>query len=177
MIVALFLGSFNPLHWGHVAIGHYIIDKCKVNQIQYILSPINPLKEGQYLEDPQSRLKRLQEEIAQKFNDSRVVVSDIEFHLAKPLYTINTLRHLRDNNPENQYILIIGADNLAIIDKWYKWHDILLEFEVWVYPRAPHDAKILAAKYNAMNPQYRIRAIDAPLHNISSTQIREKNNL
>lgn len=173
MRIALFFGSFNPLHWGHIAIGGYILNNCAIDEIQYILSPHNPLKNSSDLNDATERLRDLTERIDNEFHDKRVKVSDIEFTLPKPLYTINTLRFLKEHNPENDYILVMGADNLNIIEKWYKWREILREFEVWVYPRAPYNAEELVRKYNAMDPEYRISAIDAPLYDISSTQIRE----
>lgn len=97
----------------------------------------------------------------------QIEVSDLEFSMAPPLYTINTMREMRDKvYPGENLILIIGADNLAIIEKWNSWQALLDEFEVWVYPREGFDARSLCQKYGT-------RLINAPQINISSTQIRE----
>ena len=86
--------------------------------------------------------------------------------MTPPLYTINTLRKFRDLEPSEEFVLIIGADNMSIIEKWHDWQDLLSEFEVWVYPRTGYDAIELCKKYGA-------HFIDAPLIDISSTEIRE----
>jgi len=107
---------------------------------------------------------KLAGEHPQKFH---IEVSDIEFSMTPPLYTINTMRKMRDNvYPGDNLILIIGADNLAIIEKWHSWQALLDEFEVWVYPREGFDADSLCHKYGT-------HLIAAPRINISSTQIRE----
>jgi len=98
--------------------------------------------------------------------DNKIIVSDIEFSLPKPLYTIKTLRKFSELEPDNKFILIIGADNLLIIEKWNSWSEILDEYEVWVYPRTGFDGQKLCRKYN-------VRLIDAPSVDVSSTQIRE----
>ncbi len=70
-------------------------------------------------------------------------------------------------NADKTFILIIGADNLSIIEKWHKWKELLEEYEIWVYPRDGFDLQSLCDKY-------KVTPIDAPMINISSTHIREE---
>lgn len=179
MTCALFSGSFNPIHYGHLSIAGYVARKSEIDQVRLILSPRNPIKDLKQLSDPKERLKSVREAISKSFSGDestlgKIVVSDIEFHLPEPLYTYNTLRHLKENEPETHFIFIMGADNIAIIEKWYRWEDILKETEIWVYPRKGTDGEKLCAHYSSLPGVIPIRFLsDAPLFDISSTEIRE----
>ncbi len=166
MIVALYFGSFNPIHIGHISICKYIIDNNKADELRLIVSPRNPLKEESSTYNFKSRLDSVKSAIIKCGLESRVVVSDIEYFMSAPYYTIKTLRKYKEIEPHNNFILVIGADNLEIIEKWYMWRDLLLEFEVWVYPRSGVDIESLCKKYGC-------RQLNAPLIEISSTKIRD----
>ena len=74
---------------------------------------------------------------------------------------------------QNEHILIIGGDNIRIIEKWHKWDELLHEFEVWVYPRGGIDDSQLCEQYDSMPKTKKVRYLsNAPLYNISSTEIR-----
>lgn len=190
MRCALYFGSFNPLHIGHAAIAMHVLNSPDIDEFRFILSPHNPLKDLDTLRDAQERWKKLKRtvkrmnspagwgelaasiaaytgtaRIPQLSPEKRFTASDVEFHLPEPLYTCHTLTYLQQQEPETRFILIIGADNLAIIEKWHQWKDILSMFEVWVYPRTGYDTPSLCKKYG-------VRYINAPLIDISSTQIR-----
>lgn len=166
MHCALYFGSFNPLHIGHVSIARHVLQMGEIDCFRFVLSPHNPIKSQDTLMDAQTRLEALKEAISQ-LNDNRFEVSDVEFHLSKPLYTYNTLVYIARQEPQNKFSIIIGADNLAIIEKWHNWQAILSEFDVWVYPRKGYDAQALCKKYHTTY-------IDAPQIDISSTEIRTK---
>lgn len=167
---AHFFGSFNPLHKGHLAILRFVCENCDADKVSLVVSPQNPLK-GENEASAYARLEAAKEVIAKSGLD--VEVSDVEFHLERPLYTINTLRYLRREEPEYDHILIMGGDNLAIIENWYQWRELIDEFEIWVYPRIGSDAEELCRKYNSISNLKKIYLLDAELHNISSTAIRE----
>lgn len=168
--VALFFGSFNPIHKGHYAILKYLCNCGYFESVRIIVSPQNPLK-SPLSTSKEERLKEVSEAIARC--GLNVEISDVEFHIRRPLYTIKTLRYLRIHEPENEHILIIGSDNLAILDKWHKWEELINEFEIWVYPRDGFDSQALCDKYNEISSLKKIRLIDSQLCNISSTMIRE----
>lgn len=173
MRCALFFGSFNPLHYGHVSIARYLLAQCSVDQVRLILSPKNPLKDARVLSDADERLCALRKSVAELCED-RICVSDVEFHLPSPLYTINTLRYLREAEPDNELILVIGADNMVILEEWHEWQALIQEFEIWVYPRKGSDGEGLCRHYASLPGTRGIRFLaDAPLYNISSTEIRE----
>jgi len=160
----LYFGSFNPLHIGHIAIANYMLEFTDLNQVRLVLSPKNPLKNDQGMFPLEERLQRLERAVAQ--SGLPLSVSTVEFYLPKPYYTINTLRYLADKEPNVRFVLIMGADNLTVIEKWHQWQNLLQEFEVYVYPRSGYDSVTLCEAYC-------IRYIDAPLIEVSSTFIRK----
>lgn len=177
MRCALFFGSFNPIHFGHLNIARYLLEQCDIEQVRLIVSPKNPLKDASIIADPALRLAQTRKEVSElplsEELKAKIYVSDVEFHLTPPLYTINTLRHVRGAEPDNEHILIIGGDNIRIIERWYKWEQILQEFEVWVYPRGGVDDSELCRQYDSLPQAKKVRYLsDAPLYNISSTEIR-----
>lgn len=170
MNCALYFGSFNPLHTGHIAIAKYVLQNCNVDLLRFVLTPENPFKAGSgILENEKTRLERLKSAI-NRFNEEYggqyAEVSTVEFELPRPNYTYNTLEYMRRNEPQTRFSIIMGADNIANIERWYKWREILSEYEVLVYPRRGFDAQALCRKYNTT-------LLNAPLCDISSTMIRE----
>ena len=161
--VTLYFGSFNPIHNGHIGLGVYLLEHADVDELWYVVSPQNPLKQRADLWDDGLRYRLACE--ATKGNP-RLRVSDVEFELPKPSYTVNTLRILSEKYPDHQFSLLIGADNYAIFDKWYCYDEILRDYEVYVYPR--EGVEVDKTKFPQM------KWLDAPLYPISSTMIRER---
>ena len=161
--MALYFGTFNPMHAGHLAILNYLRRKA-FNEVRMVVSPESPFKLGsdQTAED---RLAAVRAKVAELCPD--VTVSDVEFHLPKPNYTINTLRALQQAEPDTEFVIAMGADNIAGIERWREWEEIVSNFEIWVYPRKGYYVKRKCKKYGAKYLE------DAKLVNISSTQIRE----
>lgn len=167
--VALLFGSFNPIHIGHFAILRYILSHYPQCEVRLVVSPESPFKKG-LIGSSEKRLADAR--AAMEASGLNVLVSDVEYHLEPPLYTINTLRHLRKTEPEKEHILVVGGDNIAGIGKWHESAALLSEFEIWVYPREGYDAKAACEMYNDMPGTKCVRYLNAPLYNISSTEIR-----
>lgn len=162
--IGLFFGSFNPIHLGHVNLAEFIFEFSGVDEIWFVVSPQNPLKENKTLVEEHHRLKMVELAIEGK---EYMKASDIEFSLPKPSYTIDTLQNLIEKYPEDNFILIIGSDNVAIFDQWKDYETILEEYSILVYPRKDFDFEPFEEKYPDMH------LIDeAPLFEISSTEIR-----
>ena len=183
MRTALYFGSFNPFHAGHAAIARWILTEGGLNRLVLVVSPKNPLKERASNITPHERVEhvheaasRLAEEPELKNRGKKIEVSDIEFSMEEPLYTIKTLRKFRETEPGVEHILIIGSDNLEIIEKWNSWQDLLTEFEVWVYPRRKTPGESSSSESSqvaSLCARYGVKLINAPSLDISSTQIRE----
>lgn len=168
--IGLFFGSFNPIHLGHKQLAEYIFEYSGVDEIWFIVSPVNPLKERSELIDEHFRLRMI--ELATEGKDY-LKVSDIEFDMPKPSYTINTLQTLSEKYPEDNFILLIGSDNMQIFDQWKDYQTILEEYSILVYPRKGFDYE----QFEEIYPDMHILE-EAPFFEISSTEIREliKNN-
>lgn len=161
--VALYFGSFNPIHNGHIGLGEYLLEHADVDELWYVVSPQNPLKKRADLWDDELRYRLACE--ATKGNE-RMGVCDVEFDLPKPSYTVNTLRMLSEKYPDCQFSLLIGADNYQIFDKWYCYEEILRDYTIYVYPR--EGVEVDMTKFPQM------KWLDAPLYPISSTMVRER---
>ena len=174
MTTALLFGSFNPIHEGHLAIVRYLLEHSRADEVRLVVSPQNPFKAGQgLLDSAEKRLADVRKAVAEAGLDAQV--SDVEFHLTPPLYTIQTLNHLRAAEPDHDFVLVVGGDNIATLEKWYHGDEILRNFEVWVYPRPGTDAKPICDRLNA-NPSYKGVTLfeEAPQNPISSTEIRNR---
>ncbi len=163
MHIGLFFGSFNPIHIGHMAIANYMVEFTGMDQLWFVVSPQNPLKEKKTLLAEGSRLFMVNEAIQYytKFKSS-----NIEFGLPQPSYTVNTLAHLKEKYPKHKFSLIIGQDNLATFHKWKNYEEILKHHKIFVYPR-PDCTKTKFDKHPS------VVFTEAPLMNISSTFIRD----
>lgn len=162
MKIGLFFGSFNPFHIGHKVIASYLVNFTELNKVMFVVSPQNPHKTKISLLDQYHRLQIIRAEIE---DNSKLTVSDIEFHMEKPSYTIDTLVRLKEMHPENKYAIIMGSDNLKTFDQWKNYRQILKDYLVYVYPR-PRNAITLSHK--------NIHVIEeVPQMEISASFIRE----
>lgn len=132
MNVALFFGTFNPIHVGHLLIANHITQKKEVDQVWMVVSPHNPLKDKKTLLDDYHRLHLVKIAIDE---NPKLRASDIEFSLPQPSYTVNTLAYLKEKFPEHSFSLIMGEDNLRTLNKWYNYDYILKNHSLYVYPR------------------------------------------
>lgn len=166
--VGIFCGSFNPVHNGHVALADYIARNSDLDEVWLVVSPLNPLKRtiADTLAPNEQRLDMVRLALR---SCERLFASDIEFSLPLPNYTINTLNALKSKYPETDFSLIIGADNLALFERWKDSDVIMSNFDMLVYPRPGVDLDSLMQKY----PKVRVLE-NAPLHDISSTEIRRR---
>ncbi len=162
MNIGLFFGSFNPIHIGHLIIANIVHETTDMDQVWFIVSPQNPLKANKNLLHEFDRYDLVQAAITE---DYHFRVSDIEFNLPRPSYTVQTLTVLAQKHPDHYFNLIIGEDNLAALPKWKNYKQILDNFGLIVYPRpnAP-DSKL--------KDHPNVRMIDAPRMDISATLIR-----
>ncbi len=163
MKIGLFFGSFNPIHTGHLIIAGIMVETTDINKVWFVVSPQNPMKMSKSLLHEFDRLDMVQAAIHDNYN---LEVSDVEFRMPKPSYTIDTMTLLAEKHPGKKFVLIIGEDNLKTFPKW-KNHNIILEnFEVYVYPRPKSVDSVLKTHPN-------VRMVDAPMIDISATFIRK----
>lgn len=151
-----------------------MIEEAGFDMVYLIVSPKNPLKDSISSASGPERF-RAAEEAVQRHPDlaGRVKTDDIELNMPEPHYTIRTLDALRDREPSNRFTLIMGADNLADIRRWRDHTRILKEYGVAVFPRRGFDLEKTKQDLLEEDPAYKIYILDAPMVDISSTEIRE----
>ncbi len=163
MKIGLFFGSFNPIHLGHIQLATKVLEQTDVQQIRLVISPNNPLKSPKDLWPEELRLYLAQLALEETNN---IVVCDREFTMPKPNYTVNTLRTLSAEHPEDEFSLMIGSDNMAIFDHWREYEYIIKHYPIIVYPRSGDNISSLHQRFPNM------QIIQAPLLPISATEIR-----
>ena len=132
MNVGLYFGTFNPIHVGHMVIASYMLEHTGLDQVWFVVTPQNPLKNKKSLLQDSHRLALVREAVDESPN---LKASDIEFGLSQPNYTTNTLAHLMEKYPKQAFSLIMGEDNLRNFHKWRNYEHILKEHQIFVYPR------------------------------------------
>lgn len=176
MKIAIYSGSFNPLHIGHLAIMKHMVEEVGYDMVYLIVSPKNPLKDGISSASGHDRFEAATEAVARHFvmsQEQKVKVDDIELTMPEPHYTIRTLDALKVREPDNEFTFIMGADNLADIRRWRDYGRILREYGVAVYPREGINLDEVKKGLIEEDNSYRIQILDAPMVDISSTDIRE----
>lgn len=158
----IFSGSFNPIHIGHLALANYLCEFEGLDEVWFVVTPHNPLKERNMLMDDELRLKMVRTAVG---DYPRFKVSDIEFHLPRPSYTIDTLQALSQAHPGHTFHFIMGADNWENISRWKDAERLLQQYSFLIYPRKGYNPHIPERYAN-------VRTVQAPLIEISSTFIR-----
>lgn len=157
--IGLFGGTFNPVHCGHMELAQWLVDNSLVDEVWMVLSPQNPLK-GEHSGATDAQRREMLALACQGHPGVKPCFE--EFDMPRPSYTINTLRHLAAKYPQCQFKQIVGSDNWLIFNKWREHEAIVDDFGVIVYPRPGYPCA---------------EAVNAPMTDISSTQIRNTRNL
>lgn len=161
MNIGLYFGSFNPIHIGHLIIANHIIENSDLDKIWFVVSPHNPLKEAHTLLNEFDRLHLVELAIN---DNNKFRASNVEFHMPKPSYTIDTLTYLSEKFPLEQFSVIMGSDSYQNLTRWKNYEQILAHYKIVVYERPGFDI----SKIEHPN----ISVLKAPLLEISSTYIR-----
>lgn len=164
MKIGLYFGTFNPIHVGHLIIANHLLENSELNEVWMVVTPHSPHKKKASLLEDYHRLHMIH--LATETYD-KIKPSDIEFKMSQPNYTINTLVHLNEKYPKNDFCLIMGEDNLKSLNKWKNHELILKDYDIYVYPRI---SKSEVPEEFINHP--RIHKIDAPIIELSSTFIR-----
>lgn len=161
MKIGLFFGSFNPPHIGHLIVANHMLEYTDIQRIWFIVSPQNPFKNPSDLLEEQDRLAMTKLAIEGYEN---MKVSDIEFQLPRPSYTIDTVNTLQEKYPKERFHLIVGEDLTEDFPKWKEANILSERYKPYVYPRLPFRS------YREKNSK--MRYVEAPLVEISASFVR-----
>ena len=160
MKVGLFFGSFNPVHIGHMIIANYMAENTDLDEVWFVVTPQNPLKNRRQLLNEYDRLEMVNLAIDQH---PKLRASDIEFNLPRPSFTVNTLAHLKEKHPGYSFALIMGTDTVNTLPKWKNADVITNDYEIYAYPRPNAELK---------NPPTNVKVCETPIMEISASFIR-----
>ena len=164
MRIGLFGGSFNPIHYGHIQLARQLLALAALDEVWFVVSPQNPLKQQNDLLDDDLRLQMVEMAL---LREKGLRASDIEFRLPRPSYTWNTLQKLRQEHPGDEFTLLIGGDNWERFPLWYRADDIVRNYNIVVYPRTGSDID-----ERQLPPTVHI--VRTRRINISSTMVRQR---
>jgi len=141
-----------------------MVNNTELDMLWMVVSPHNPHKQKKSLAKDYDRLHLLNLAI-----DDHLIIkaSDVEFKLAKPSYTIDTMTYLEEKYPQHEFSLIMGGDNLASFHKWKNFELLLKKYPIYVYKRPSYDLPDYADHEN-------IHIEEAPLLDISASFIRKQ---
>jgi len=185
MRIGILGGSFNPAHDGHLHISLEALRRLELDQIWWLVSPQNPLK-------PQKGMAAFDKRFASAkamAQHPAIFVTDIETQLGTQ-YTFETVSALMELGADLHFVLLVGADNLLQLPAWKNWERLVQAVPVCVLARPGFDSEAMSGQAALRFEQDRIPEEDAPrlatlappawvflpipLHNASSTQIRDQ---
>lgn len=164
MRIGIFGGSFDPIHTGHAMIANYASQWEALDEVWLMVSPQNPFKQDSNLSPEDVRCQMA--EIASD-ECKNVKVSRFEMTLPRPSYSYRTLSLLKEQYPQDEFILIIGSDNWLEFNRWRDNEKIIEKFEILIYPRPGYDID-----ENELPDHVKVMK-DAPQVFISSTFVRQ----
>lgn len=164
--VLLYFGSFNPIHRGHIALAEYAVEQKLCDEVILIVSPQNPHKASADLAPELMRFEMAEMACAASRYPEKIKPSVIEFMLERPSYTVNTLRHLKENfGSEMRFSIFMGCDLINTLDHWKEYTEILDNYPILVYPRRGCEVEKFRDRITYLH--------EAPLCDYSSTEVRE----
>ncbi len=163
MKIAIYSGSFNPIHNGHIAVAKAALAE-GADEIWLVVSPQNPHKKEDMLWPYEARLRMVELGV---LDQPKMKANECENKLPRPSYTINTLEFLQKSYPRHQFSLLIGEDNLLKFHLWKAYRQIIETFGLIVYPRS-------SGHTDKFENHPNVHRIKAPLLEISSSEIRKR---
>jgi nicotinate-nucleotide adenylyltransferase len=167
MKVGIFGGTFDPIHFGHLLLAEQAREAASLHEIWFVPAGEPPHKQGKPVTPAMERKKMVELAIE---GHPQFKVNPIELMRSGPSYTVDTIMELKKQNPHVEFFLLVGADMVKNLPKWYKIKEIIQNVQVIGLGRPGFDHDAL--------PEYieeRLMWIpDAVETNISSSIIRER---
>lgn len=169
---AIFGGTFDPIHNGHIHIAYEAFYKLNLNEVIFVPSGIPPHKLGKKITDSTVRYNMVKSAINE---EKKFVVSDYEINSPDLSYTYKTLRHFNDIETNVEWYFLTGMDCLMDVEKWSNPSEIFKLCKFVVFNRPGFDMDSIKSQKKKMEDKYSAHIIflNANLLDISSTNIRE----
>lgn len=173
--IAVFGGTFDPPHAGHLALARSALGSGLIDEVLFIPAASPPHKLDAVISPFETRLRMLELALA---GEPNCAISTMEGdRLPKPSYTVETMRELSRANPDNKYLLLVGEDSLAQLQTWFRAEELIENYDFLIYPR--RDWSIDWRGFGdywgeTIADKMRGSIIGAPEVVVSSTELREK---
>lgn len=172
--IALFGGSFDPVHNGHVEIAKAIVEDFKIDKFYFIPSNIPPHK-PQHVAPNKDRLKMLL--LVKDMLGNKYFVSDYEFRSERNSYTSETVQYFKERYPKDKLFFVVGSDIFATIKTWKRHREIFSVLRFIVVKRAGVTFEEMAMEIGPLYEDYlsegSIILYDRDFPDISSSAVRE----
>ena len=169
---AIFGGTFDPIHNGHMALAEAAVEECKIDRLIFMPDYISPFKQDSKVSSGADRYAMIKSAI-EDFDE--FTVSDYEINREGPSYTIETLEYWH-SILDGELTFVLGFDSAVEVDTWHRGSDILARFPLITARRPDTDTEEGMRKIEALRAEYGadITVMDMPPVDISSSEIRRK---
>lgn len=183
-IRALFGGTFDPIHQGHIETARALLDELDISTLHLMPNAVPPHR-PQPLATAAQRLAMV--ELACE-SDSRLVAEAFELRSSQPSYTAKTLQHFKQHYPHDTLLFVMGMDSLVSLDSWYQWRTLTEFAHIIVMPRPGYELQQASHTLQEFIQQHRCQRVaqlhqqshgciylaNTPLRDISATEIRAR---
>jgi nicotinate-nucleotide adenylyltransferase len=162
MTIGLFGGSFDPIHHGHLLVAQAVTESLGLEELRFVPAREQPFKIGRHSAPAETRARMVALAIA---GEPRFTIERIELERAGPSYTVDTVRALRELEPDREFAVLVGADAARDLEKWHEVETLaeLASFVIFRRPGAP-----------VPSLPWRVRLVQVPAVDISATAIRQR---
>ncbi|MCF8563307.1 nicotinate (nicotinamide) nucleotide adenylyltransferase [Alicyclobacillus tolerans] len=170
-LVILFGGTFDPPHLGHLTMAQLALEQTAADELWFLPAPAPPHKPDVMPIEYGVRVA-MTEELIRGFSKMRV--STVESSLAKPSYTVDTIKACQLMYPHYRFYFLIGADSLYHLPTWQHAEELTQRVEFLVAARSSYPFAQTLEDVKPKLPDLRVRRIEMPLLDVSSTWLRDR---
>lgn len=171
MRIGIFGGTFDPPHQGHLILADECRQQLALDRLLWVLTPHPPHKKTKSITPIEIRLEMV---LAAIQDDPHFEFSRVDLDRPAPLYSVDTVRILRQQNPEAELVFLVGGDSLRDLPKWHDPASLIAAVDELGVMRRPQDTVDLPALERVLpGLKAKLRFVQAPLLEISSTKIRQ----
>jgi nicotinate-nucleotide adenylyltransferase len=169
--IGIYGGVFNPPHHGHLIAAQEAHTQLELDVVMWVPAGVAPHREVE--EDPGAEARYEMVELATA-GDERFRVSRIEMEREGPSYTVDTLRELREREPDDELFLILGGDQALALPSWREPLQVLELATLAVFERGSSTRNAIGITIGRMAGAERVRFLQMPRIDISSTMVRRR---
>lgn len=170
MRTGIYGGSFDPVHKGHIHLAETALKGFDLDRVIFMPANISPFKQGKKdVAEGRHRLEMIKLAIAEREN---MTVSSFELECTEVSYTVNTLRRLRKQYPNDTLVLLMGSDMFMSFERWYCYEEIMSLAELGCISREDGDGEILKKQAVKLLEKGTVRVISGDTRPMSSGEIK-----